>query len=309
MSGLAIAVTGAGGFIGSALCRRLVASGHAVHALLGPPGHVVTRVPGVVQEISAEIGDGDALARLFAGAGAVIHLAGPASVRASFDDPLLFARTHVEGTTAALGAALRAGITRFVYVSSAEVYGRPESDPVAETHPLEARSPYAAAKIGAEQMVRAYGHAFGLHAAIVRPFSVYGPGMGQYSLVRTIVRQLCDAAPMRLADLRPERDYCFIDDVARALELAARVALNRTVALNVGSGVGTSVAELAGTAMRLAGRPHSLEEIRADGRPGDAEILRLVADRAQARALLGWEPRVTLEDGLRATVAAEAAPS
>jgi UDP-glucose 4-epimerase len=306
MSGRPIAVTGAGGFIGAALSRRLVAGGRTVHALLGPPGEAATHVPGVAREAYAEIVDRAALTALFAGAEAVIHLAGPPSVRASFDDPMRFARAHLEGTTAALDAAQRAGVTRFVFVSSAEVYGRPQTDPVAETHPLEARSPYAAAKIGAEQMVRAYSHAFGLNAAIVRPFSVYGPGMGPHSLVRAIVRQLGEDGPMRLADLRPVRDYCFIDDVARALELAADVPLTETVTVNVGSGAGTSVADLARTAMRLAGRECALEEISANRRPGNAEILRLVADRAAARALLGWEPSVTLEDGLRATIAAEA---
>jgi nucleoside-diphosphate-sugar epimerase len=299
-----IAVTGAGGFIGSAVCRRLVASGR-VHALIGPPGETGTPVSGVARHAYAEIVDRDALADLFAGADAVIHLAGPPSVRASFDDPMRFARVHVEGTVAALDAARAARVARFVYVSSAEVYGRPQSDPVAETHPLEARSPYAAAKIGAEQMVRAYGHAFGLVSAIVRPFSVYGPEMGPHSLVRAIVRQLGDAGPLRLADLRPVRDYCFIDDVARAIDLATQAELAETVALNIGSGVGTSVAELARTAIQLSGRERELKEETANRRPGNAEILRLVADRTRAHELLGWEPNVTLAGGLLATIAAE----
>ncbi len=307
MSERLIAVTGAGGFIGSALCRRLVASAR-VHALIGPPGDTGTPVAGVARHVYAEIVDRDALAALFAGADAVIHLAGPPSVRASFEDPMGFARAHLEGTAAALEAARAARVTRFVYVSSAEVYGRPQSDPVAETHPLEARSPYAAAKIGAEQMVRAYGHAYGLVAAIVRPFSVYGPEMGAYSLVRAIVRQLAGSGPLRLADLRPVRDYCFIDDVARALELATRAELTGTPAINLGSGIGTSVADLARTAIRLSGRECALEEETANRRPGNAEILRLVADRTRARELLGWEPNVTLAAGLLATIAAQSTP-
>jgi nucleoside-diphosphate-sugar epimerase len=236
---------------------------------------------------------------LSGGADAVIHLAGPPAVGGSFDDPVTYANVHTAGTAALLDACRRANVDNVVYVSSAEVYGRPRTDPVAESHPLEARSPYAAAKIGAEQMVRAFDHAYGRQSAILRPFSVYGPRMGRHALIPAIVGQLSADGPMRLADLRPERDYVHVDDVTRAIVAAARSARTETTVLNVGSGSGTSVRALAQLAMQLADVDRPLEENIAARRPGNADILRLVADRRLAASVLRWEPQISLEAGLR----------
>ena len=129
------------------------------------------------------------LARLARGSDVFVHLAGPPSVRRSFDAPQAYVQTHVAGTAAALAAAQRACVRRFVYISSAEVYGRPQVNPVPEDHPLRARSPYAAAKIGAEQLSGHFATAYAMETVILRPFSVYGPGVSESSLIGTILRQ------------------------------------------------------------------------------------------------------------------------
>jgi nucleoside-diphosphate-sugar epimerase len=300
-----IAVTGAGGFIGRAVCRALLAKRCEIRALVGPPSDLLPAPPGATLNLRAAITDRSALSELLdGGVDAVVHLAGPPSVRASFDEPLAYVEAHTAGTAALLDACRHAGVQRFVYVSSAEVYGRPLTDPVDETHPLDARSPYAAAKVGAEQMVRAYGHAYGIGATIVRPFSVYGPGMGAHALLPAILRQLGTADTLRLADLRPERDYCQVDDVAAAIIAAASVRRAGTLAVNVGTGIGTSVRDLAQHVLRLAGHHLSITEDVGARRPGNAEILRLVADRRLAAAELGWEPHISLERGLAAMLAA-----
>ena len=150
---------------------------------------------------------------------------------------------------------------------------------------------------------------YGTCSAIVRPFSVYGPRMGAHALLPAILRQLGSSGPLRLADLRPERDYCHVDDVARAIVGAARTPHRGTVALNAGSGIGTSVRELAETALRLAGLERSLEEDVAGRRPGQSDILRLVADRRLASQMLGWEPQISLETGVREMLSAYTSPA
>jgi nucleoside-diphosphate-sugar epimerase len=294
-----IAVTGAGGFIGSEVCRRLSDQRYVVRGLLGPPGSSQAVRENLAETARFEITDLERLVEFLSQVEAVVHLAGPPSVRSSFDEPTLFARTHVEGTAAVLEAARMNGVRRVVYVSSADVYGRTEADRVTEDDPLEARSPYAAAKIGAEQMVRAFSQAHGLEAFILRPFSVYGPGMSERSLVARILAQLASSSPVCVADLRPVRDYCFVADVARAIERAIAAPVKGVETVNVGSGIGTSVALLARTAIALSGNHRALCEDARGSRPREADILRLVADVSKAQALLDWAPSVPLATGLR----------
>jgi UDP-glucose 4-epimerase len=302
-----VVVTGAGGFIGSALAAELLARGATVRALAGAPGQNTSKLPAGVEPVHADIGGQAVLDDLAAGSAVCFHLAGPPSVAGSFGAPAEYARVHVLGTLAMLEACRRAGVPRFVYLSSAEVYGRAGSGPVAEDRPPAPRSPYAAAKAAAEQFVGAWARGSGLETVVLRPFSVYGPGLAGHSVLGTILRQVCGREEIVLADLRPVRDFVFLDDVVDGILRAAVLPVpGRT--LNLGTGVGTSVEALARRAMRAAG---TSVELRCDPtlrRPSEAEIPSLVADPAAASEALGWRARVGLEDGLRRTIRSLAAP-
>ncbi len=298
-----VAVTGAGGFIGSALLRRLSGVGVAVRALVGPPGVTVHASPRGVEAVAAEIDDAAAVASLVEGCDTVFHLAGPASVAASFDAPAEFARVHVAGTATLLEASRRAGVARIVHLSSAEVYGVPERNPVAEWHRLQARSPYAAAKIGAERLIESYRLAYGLDAVVLRPFSVYGPRQSSGGVVGRVLLQVRAGDAVEVADLAPVRDFCFVEDVVDAMVAAAverRDAGDAT--FNVGSGIGISIGELAGAATVAAKRALPIRA-RADAdRPKRADIAELVADTRRIRSALGWRARTPLVEGLRRTL-------
>lgn len=297
-----IAVTGAGGFIGSRVVAALAAQGARVKAHLGPPGYEARPLPAHVVTAYADINDADAMRAIIARSDAVIHLAGPPSVRASFAAAAEYAAQHVGGTTVCLQACVEEQVPRFVLISSADVYGRPLTDRVAEDHPLSARSPYAAAKIGAEQMAGAFAQAHGLEVAILRPFSIYGPGVSRYSLLWTILEQARARTEITLADLKPVRDYCFVDDLAEAAVRAALAPIESPLTVNVGSGVGTSVADLARMTLRVIGRTADVVERAHDKRMGDSEIYRLVADPTKAQGLLNWHATIDLATGLRMTI-------
>lgn len=296
-------MTGAGGFIGSVATRRLAALGIPVRALIAPPGDEAVQPIVGVSSSRAEITDARAVGALVPGIRTIVHMAGPPSVRESFDVPTEHARIHVVGTATILHACRGSDVRRFVYVSSAEVYGVPERNPVDERHVTRPRSPYGAAKLGAEAMVRAFAPALGLQAVILRPFSVYGAGMRETSVVRSILDQVLDRDAVVLADPRPVRDYCHVDDVVDAVIRAAMDPVRGSGGVyNVGSGAGTSVAELAALAMSVVGRDVPIRSGDPD-RPAGADIPHLVADIRRIRNDLGWSPRTPLSAGLASMVA------
>ena len=234
------------------------------------------------------------------GCDTVFHLAGPASVATSFDAPAEFVRAHVAGTATVLEASRRAGVSRVVHVSSAEVYGAPERNPVDESHRLQARSPYAAAKIGAEHLVESYRLAHEMRITMLRPFSVYGPRQSRGGVIADIVRQLLAGEVVGLVAPSVVRDFCFVDDLVEAMVSAASPA-GLPGTFNVGTGAGVSIAALARAAAEAVGRDVIVRARDAD-RPRRAEIQELVADATRIRAALGWRPRTSLVEGLRRTI-------
>jgi nucleoside-diphosphate-sugar epimerase len=302
-----VVVTGAGGMVGCAVTRALQARTADIRAHVGPAGADTAAVPRGVPASFAEITDTAALRGLFDAADAVVHVAGPPSAAASFASPVAYANAHVVGTAAVLEACRSAGVSRLVLMSSAEVYGRPSQNPVSEDAATLPRSPYGAAKLGGEALVRAFCPPAGLAAAVLRPFSVYGPRSPQQSIVGRLLRSALTDDVITLSSLRPVRDYVHVDDVGEAAAAALRavdVPNGRVPVWNVASGVGTSVAELAGLVLAAAGRSARVEEAPAPDRPPGADVTELVADISRAADDLGWVPAVRLAAGLAEALAA-----
>ncbi|MGI4758817.1 MAG: NAD-dependent epimerase/dehydratase family protein [Janthinobacterium lividum] len=296
-----VAVTGAGGFIGMHAVAALENAGFAVRSLLGPLSDASAKTC-AASGMYADICDPSAIRDLVIGADTVVHMAGPPSVAESLRDPARFARTHVEGTTCVLEACRQAQIRHIVYLSSAEIFGRPATEFVAEDHPFSPRSAYAAAKIGAESMIAAFSASFGLSSTILRPFSVYGPGGSPQSLLGELIRSLNAGGQLQVRDLRPIRDYVYVRDVAAAIVSAVKLRQDCGVLpFNLGTMRGTSVAELCYLLAAAYGSDAQIVQIFQDRRPVGSEIVRLVADNTRARDVLGWTPTTTLEAGLRLT--------
>jgi len=310
-----ILVTGASGMIGTAVVSSAAASAWSVESLRthvgtlsadGRPAEALSPGPSVACDIT----DLDALRPVAEGADVVIHLAAPPSVAASFAAPSEFLRAHVLGTATVVELCRQLAIPRLVYLSSAEVYGRPTRNPVDESAPLAPRSPYAAAKVGAESVIGAAVRAGVLDAVVLRPFSVYGPGARREGVLGLILEQARTGHHIRLRKLDGIRDYCYVDDLAAAVWRAATSGLTGIHTFNVASGTGTRVDELARAtlAARYGGLPAdaSVEALPAGGADGDrpsaADIDELIGDVARARDELGWTATTSLADGLTRTL-------
>ncbi len=278
------AITGAGGFIGRATVEAILSQGLVVREHMGPE--------------TFDIADAANQRDFFEGAQVVVHLAGPPSVAESVAHPVECVRAHVVGTAAVIEAMRTFNVARIVYVSSAEVYGDAGEADVREDALLSPRSPYGAAKAGAELLLRASAAAYGIRGYILRPFSIYGRNVSTSGVIHAIVEQVrSNDEDIVLNDLAPIRDYCFVEDAATAIAVACTVETDTIRTLNVGTGVGTSVLDLARTIDQLMNG--CAREIRQrNGATRAGEIYRLVADVSAAGDVLGWRATYDLTTGL-----------
>lgn len=275
-----VVVTGANGFLGRHLAANLEGNGVRVARVSRSSGFELGRDQLPLQDVEH-----------------VFHLAALTGVPEAWKDPVEFHRVNAHGTVCVLDQCRRANVS-MTYVS-AYVYGRPDSLPIAEDAPVRANNPYAFSKFAAEEACRFYAENFGLNIAIVRPFNVYGPGQDTRFLIPHIASQMLDpeVESIELQDIDPRRDYVYVDDVASAIVSVARSA--RTGTYNVGSGTSYSVAEIAGMIRSITGidKPIVSAQCRRTN-----EIDNVRADISAIRNLLGWMPRVSIEQGLRRTI-------
>lgn len=303
-----VLVTGAGGFIGSHLAERLVEEGATVRAFVHYNA-LQTRgwlndspVANDVEVLAGDIVDPDSVRRAVRGVTTVFHLAALIGIPYSYQAPLSYVRTNVEGTLNVLTAAHESGIERLVHTSTSEVYGTARYVPIDEQHPLQGQSPYSASKIGADKLAEAFHLSFGLPVVTVRPFNTFGPRQSARAVIPTIIAQCLSGQVIRLGHLKPTRDFNYVSDTIQGFLMAgeANAAVGRTV--NLGSGREIAVGELAEIIAELSGYPARLEQDKDRVRPDGSEVERLLANNKLARTLLGWEPCVSLEEGLKRTV-------
>jgi dTDP-glucose 4,6-dehydratase len=213
-----------------------------------------------------------------------------------------FVATNVEGTRVLLDAMREVPVERFILISSSEVYGTAETDPMDEEHPLNPRSPYAATKAGADRLAYAYRATYDLPIVIVRPFNNYGPRQHPEKVIPRFVIQALEDKPLTVhGDGSASRDWLYVDDDAEAIEALIEADLD-TVAgevINLATGGDVSVSRIADLVLEVLGKPASLKDFVAE-RPG--QVRRHVGSTEKAERLLGWRARTSLEDGLGRTV-------
>jgi UDP-glucose 4-epimerase len=306
-----ILVTGGGGFIGSHLCRRLLAEGHAVSVVDNESTGRRENVPAAARYLRADVTRPAELGPAFEQPlDAVCHVAGQVSIIRSFSDPVADLRTNVEGTLQVLQMCLRHKVPRLLYASSMTIYGDTGVVPTPETEPCRPDSYYGITKHAAERYVHAAAArpdlGFDFRVTSLRMFSVYGPVQSfsnPYQGVLGIFSgNLLRGEPITIfGDGEQTRDFVFIDDVVDGWVKALDSPAACGEVFNLGSGRSLAINRLADAAIAAFGkRPGAYPVVRAPARPGDQRTVQ--ADIGKAMSVLGWVPRTAFATGLARTV-------
>jgi UDP-glucose 4-epimerase len=301
-------VTGGAGFIGSALVRGLLAGGAGrvtvVDNLLTGREENLAGVRDAVDWLRSDIRDYDAVAAAVRGAGVVFHLAAIPSVPRSISDPVPSHEVNVDGTFNVLRAAVAGGVKRVIYAASSSVYGGSEVLPKVETMAPDPRSPYAAQKLAGEYFARVFHLCFGLETVSLRFFNVYGPRQDPSSpysgVISIFIRCLCERRPPTIhGDGEQSRDFTYVEDVVDLVMRAARTPGIAGRVYNAGNGGRYTLNQVWETLQEIEG-------VRLDARygpPREGDVRHSQADTTAAARDIGLQPRFTLEEGLRRTLA------
>jgi UDP-glucose 4-epimerase len=295
-------VTGGAGFIGSHLVEALVARGYPVRVLDNfstGRWENLSAVQDRIEVMEADIRDPQATQQAMDGVGVVAHLAAIVSVERSLQNPQETAEVNTGGTLNLLEAARQAGVHRFLFASSAAVYGNHSQLPLQEELPPHPLSPYAASKVAGEAFCQAYHAAYGLSTVVLRFFNIYGPRQdpqSPYSGVISIFvgRMQQGLPPVIYGDGRQTRDFVYVGDVVAALIRAGEQDGTDGTVLNVARGEETSVLQLVALLNQALGT--HLEPMFAPARAG--EVRRSAGDPRRAQAVLRWQPTIGLTEGL-----------
>ena len=309
-----ILVTGADGFIGSHVVETLVKSGHEVRAFVlynsfnswGWLDESDKSIRESIDIFAGDIRDPHGVDKAVENQEVILNLAALIAIPYSYHSPDTYIDTNIKGTLNILQAARRHNVKRVVQTSTSEVYGTAQYIPIDEVHPLHPQSPYAATKVGADQLALSFHASFDVPVGILRPFNTYGPRQSARAVIPTIISQLANKSKVKLGSLSPTRDFSFVQDTANGFLAAAQNDAIVGQTINLGSGFEVSIKETAETIAKLMNTKLELVDDEQRVRPENSEVERLHASIEKAKTLLGWQPELKglagFETGLKKTI-------
>ena len=305
-----VLVTGAAGFIGSHLVERLTSEGAMVKAFvrynsrndIGMLRFLPEHIKSEINIFRGDLRDADALQNAMRGVDMVFHLAALIAIPYSYDHPREVAENNILGTLNILMAAREFKTRRIIHTSTSEVYGTARYVPIDELHPLQGQSPYSASKIGADKLVESFNRSFDLPTVIVRPFNTYGPRQSSRAVIPDIISQALFGNEVRLGNLEPSRDFTYVLDTVDGFLRAAPAEKLIGSECNLGNDQTIRIGELAEKIIAMTGRKIEIVYDPKRDRPKQSEVMKLWASNQKALELMGWQPTIPLEKGLRLTM-------
>lgn len=294
-----IIVTGGAGFIGSHVVKHLVGKEYklvVIDDLSTSSIDSIKSILGKIVFVYESILNTDRIEEYFKETDILIHLAAIPSVEESIKNPIKVFQVNTLGTMSLLDLARKYNIGRFIYISSAAVYGNPVYTPIDEDHPCKPISIYGISKYSSELLVLNYYRNYGLKCTILRLFNVYGPGMKNGVIYHFIKNMLLNRDIVIYGNGEQTRDFIYVEDVSEAIYYAIRES--RDNVYNIGSGQAKSIKQLFNEIKTMTGS--SVKQVYETNRLGD--IKHSVADIRKAVNELGWRPRTSLKEGLRKTI-------
>jgi len=306
-----VLVTGATGFIGSHLVEKLVNLGAHVKAfahynsqnsiaLLDTLPESIKRK---IEIVWGDIKEIESVREASKGVNLVFHLAALVGIPYSYLHPEEVVTANTIGTLNILICSKYNEVEKIVITSTSEVYGTAQYVPIDESHPLQAQSPYSASKIAADKIAESFYKSYDLPIAIYRPFNTYGLRQSMRAVIPTIITQALTRDTICLGALSPTRDFTYVSDTVEGFIKIAESPRSVGEVINVGSGFEISIGDLAKKICSLIGKNNIKivsEEHRK--RPDKSEVGCLYADNKKAKELVGWEPKIPLEEGLKRTI-------
>lgn len=305
-----VLVTGADGFIGSHLVEALIEAGYSVRALSqynsfnywGWLEDIGCRDE--VEVVSGDVRDPHYCKTIMRDIDAVFHLAALIAIPYSYTAPTSYVDTNVIGTVNICQAALEAGVSRVIHTSTSEVYGTAQYVPIDEKHPLQAQSPYSASKIGADAMAMSFYNAFKLPVTTARPFNTYGPRQSARAVIPTIITQIANGQKViKLGDVSPTRDFNYVSDTCRGFIQLAECDKAIGEVVNIGSNYEISVGDTLSLIREIMNSDVEFVTDDIRKRPEKSEVFRLWCDNTKIHQLTGFNPEVSIREGLEKTVA------
>ncbi|HOQ43460.1 MAG TPA: NAD-dependent 4,6-dehydratase LegB [Smithellaceae bacterium] len=307
-----ILITGADGFIGSHLVEELVLRGCDVRAFVyynsfnswGWLDHVDPVVKKNLDFFAGDVRDPHGVKEAMKGCDVVFHLAALIGIPYSYHSPDTYIDTNIKGTLNVLQAARELGLSRVVHTSTSEVYGTARFVPITENHPLQGQSPYAASKIGADQLALSFYRSFGTPVSIARPFNTYGPRQSARAVIPAIITPLlAGITEIKLGSVHPTRDFNFVKDTVNGFIAVAEHETTIGKEVNIASQKEISIGHLATEIITQINPNATIVSDSIRIRPEKSEVERLLGSNELIHKLTGWKAAYSLKAGIRETIA------